>query len=230
MSVENLNRFISLADNDESLAHPRSLVLAEANHRIANNLSLVASLLSLKAREVADRRTPMLPLAAFDLLAEAGSKIQVIADLHRTLSAQGDGPIELSAYLERIGQAVIGTMAHGQEIEFHTDLGGHCTCPAEAASHVGLIVNELLINALKYAHPAERVRGRIELGCRKTALGLEIWVADDGVGLPDDFDPQTDAGLGMRTLRAIARKIGARLDFDSGYLGLTVRVLLPAGQ
>jgi two-component sensor histidine kinase len=227
MSSETLNKFISLAGTDESLTHPRSLVLAEANHRIANNLSLVASLLSMKARDVADRGTPMLPLAAFELLAEAGSKIQVIADLHRTLSAQGEGPLELGPYLEQIGYAVIGAMTQSQDIEFHTALDGHCTCPAEAASHVGLIVNELLINALKYAHPAERVRGRIELGCRKGPLGLEIWVADDGVGLPDNFDPHTDAGLGMRTLRAIARKINARLEFDSNCLGLTVRVLLP---
>jgi two-component sensor histidine kinase len=227
MSAENLNRFIALADSDESLASPPSLAVAEANHRIANNLSLVASLLSMKAREVADRGTPMLPLAAFELLAEAGCKILVIADLHRTLSAQGDGPIELGPYLERIGLAVIETVTRNQDIDFQTDLDGHCTCPAEAASHVGLIVNELLINALKYAHPAERVRGRIGLGCRRGPAGIEIWVADDGVGLPDDFDPHTDAGLGMRTLRAIARKIDARLEFDSSCLGLTVRVLLP---
>jgi two-component sensor histidine kinase len=170
----------------------------------------------------------MLPLAAFELLAEAGSKIQVIADLHRTFSAQGGGPIDLGVYLGQIGHAVIGSMTQGQHIEFETNLEGSCTCPAEAASHVGLIVNELLINALKYAHPAERVRGRIELGCRNGREGIEIWVADDGVGLPDDFDPHTGAGLGMRTLRAIARKIDARLEFDSSCLGLIVRVFLPA--
>lgn len=228
MTGEFLNKSISLAQVSESSPRPRSVIAAEANHRIANNLSLVASLLSMKAREVAERGTPMLPLAAFDLLTEAGSKIQVIADLHRTFSAHDDGPIEIGAYLERIGRSVIAAMAQNQEIEFETVLDGHCACPAETASHVGLIVNELIINALKYAHPAERVRGRIELGCRSGSGAVEIWIADDGVGLPDGFDPHSDAGLGMRTLRAIARKIDARLEFDSSPLGLTVRVFLPA--
>jgi two-component sensor histidine kinase len=229
MTGESLSKTIAFAEVSESPALPRSVIVAEANHRIANNLSLVASLLSMKAREVADRGTPMLPLAAFELLVEAGSKIQVIADLHRTFSIHGDDAVDLGDYLEGIGRAVIGSMARSQQVEFHAELDRPCTCPAETASHVGLIVNELLINALKYAHPAERVKGRIEFGCRPCAGGVEIWVGDDGVGLPDEFDPHSDSGLGMRTLRAIARKIDARLEFDSSCLGLTVRVFLPQG-
>jgi two-component sensor histidine kinase len=228
MPGESLNKFISLPRRDESWVGPGDLDMAEANHRIANNLSLISTMLSMRAREIEQRGIPMLPLAAAEHLLETGTKIQVIADLHRMLSAAGEGPVDLGAYLERIGEAVIGSLVRNQEIDYWTEFDDGCACAADHASHLGLIVNELLINAIKYAHPAERVRGRIELGCRRGPGGLEVWVIDDGVGLPDGFDPHVSSGLGMRTMRAIARKIGARIEFDSSCLGVAARVLLPA--
>jgi two-component sensor histidine kinase len=228
MNREILNKYIILPRHSESLVIAPALLLAESNHRIANNLSLVSSMLNMKAREIVHGDQPLEPNEAYELLIEAGSNIQVIADLHRLLSAHGNSLVDLQVYLEQIGRGVIEAMSHNHDVAFVVELDGGCRCTADRASHLGLIVNELLINALKYAHPAQNVRGRIELGCCQDDEGtLTVWVADDGVGLPEGFDPARDTGLGMRTLRAIAKKIGAEVDFDSTSLGLTATIVLP---
>ncbi len=229
MNREILNKYMILPRHSESSVISPALLFAESNHRIANNLTLVTGTLSMKARELAEEGTPLEPYEAGELLLEAASKIQVIADLHRLLSAHGESLVDLEVYLEQIGRGVIEAMSHNHDVAFAVDLAAGCSCTADRASHLGLIVNELLINALKYAHPARSVRGRIELGCREDDVGtLTIWVADDGVGLPEGFDPNSSNGLGMRTLRAIAKKIGADIDFDSTSLGLTATIVLPA--
>jgi two-component sensor histidine kinase len=229
MNREILNKYMILPRSSESSVIAPALLLAESNHRIANNLSLVAGMLGMKAREIADQDIALGPHEASELLLEVGSSIQVIADLHRLLSAHGDSLVDLEVYLEQIGRGVIEAMSHNHAVAFAVELAAGCSCTADRASNLGLIVNELLINALKYAHPARNVRGRIELGCSQDDDGtLTVWVADDGVGLPEVFDPNRDTGLGMRTLRAIAKKIGADIAFDSTSLGLTVTILLPA--
>lgn len=229
MNREILNKYMTLPRHSESSVIAPALLLAESNHRIANNLSLVSSMLSMKAREIVRGDSPLEANEAYELLIEAGSNIQVIADLHRLLSAHGDSLVDLQVYLEQIGRGVIEAMSHSHDVAFVVELDAGCGCTADRASHLGLIVNELLINALKYAHPARKVRGRIELGCCQDDDGtLTVWVADDGVGLPEGSDPNRDTGLGMRTLRAIAKKIGADVNFESTGLGLTVTVALPA--
>jgi two-component sensor histidine kinase len=80
---------------------------------------------------------------------------------------------------------------------------------------------------VKYAHPAA-VKGRIELGCyRRPAGGILIQIADDGVGMPEGFDPAKDGGLGMRMVRMLSDQLGASLTFESTGVGLTVRLLIP---
>ena len=92
---------------------------------------------------------------------------------------------------------------------------------------MGLIVTELVTNAVKYAHPAG-APGRVEVRCRRACDdSVEVSVADDGVGFPEDFDPVSDGGLGLRVVRSLARQLGADLAFESGPLGLTVRVTAP---
>ena len=83
---------------------------------------------------------------------------------------------------------------------------------AERALSYGFIVTELVINAVKYAHPAG-APGRIDV--RRRAAGRDaivLSVTDDGVGLPEGFDPEIDGGLGFRSVHSMARRLGA----DSG--------------
>jgi two-component sensor histidine kinase len=102
-----------------------------------------------------------------------------------------------------------------------------CTIPAQQALPIGFVVGELVTNAVKYAHPAS-VKGRIDLGCfRRPGGAILISIADDGVGLPERFDPEKDGGLGMRMVRMLSDQLNASLTFESTGIGLTVRLLIP---
>jgi len=92
---------------------------------------------------------------------------------------------------------------------------------------VGLIVGELVTNALKYAHPAG-VFGEIIVGCTDAGDRLVIEVADDGVGLPEGFDAAKNAGLGLRLVHSLAEQLRATLMFNDSGTGLSVTPLVPA--
>jgi len=210
------------------------LMVAEANHRIANNLTLIASMVRLQASEVAKAGRPLSAEDVRRMLEEVGERIQTVGRLHRMLAqASGTAPLELNAYLLDIAEAAIGSMAMAGEMFLSREPGAKsgCEAPPNQALLIGFIVGELVTNAVKYAHPSG-VAGKISVGCHPRPEGaVLIKVTDDGVGLPDGFDPRRDGGLGMRMVRALADQLGASLTFDAADgVGLTVRLLVPPGS
>lgn len=199
----------------------------EAHHRIANNLAMIAGFVRLQATDVARRAQTMSPAQARSMLEETSARIETVGHLHRllALSPKG-GDVDLADYLAKTCDALRrSTTTDGTcEITDVTDFG--CFVPADQAGPIALILTELVTNAMKYAHPAGTA-GRINVSCRLTPMGhLMLEVADDGVGLPEGFNPKTDGGLGMRVVRSLAQQLGAKLEFVSTPLGLTVRVIV----
>ena len=95
------------------------------------------------------------------------------------------------------------------------------------ASPVALIVSELITNAIKHAHPAG-APGRIVVRCGANLAGcVYVEVEDDGVGLPENFDPWRDGGLGFEIVRGLSQQLGAKLLFDAEGIGLRVRLTVP---
>jgi two-component sensor histidine kinase len=84
------------------------------------------------------------------------------------------------------------------------------------------------MNAVKFAHPAG-VAGDLVIACNRREDVIVIEVVDDGVGLPEGFDPAVDGEFGLQLLRSLASQLKARLEFDNTGLGLRVRLSLPAG-
>ena len=135
--------------------------------------------------------------------------------------------IGLSAYLQRITEEMVSSLPATQ---FDLDLDGGATCfvDEKTAEAIGIIAGEWVSNAVKYAHPAG-VPGRIELASsRRPDGGIEIQVSDDGVGLPDNFDPASEGHMGFRLVRKVADQMGAVLRSDSGELGLCMTLHIPA--
>ena len=98
----------------------------------------------------------------------------------------------------------------------------------QQAARLGLIASELLANAVVHAHPTG-VIGEIELKCaRDVAGGVLLEINDDGIGLPEAFNPGTDCGSGLRVVRAVAEDLGASVRFNSGGCGLSVEVRVPS--
>jgi len=206
--------------------------LSEAQHRIANNLALIAGYTRLQATRLQKADRPLSPREACIALEEIAARIETVGDMHRLLSDTPDpfaAGVDLGRYLARLCQGLMQTLSFVGDTTIAYDDAGDCRVRPDQATPVALIVSELVTNALKYAHPAG-VAGRILVSCRTSAEGLVIKVTDDGVGLSEDFDPLTDGGLGFRVVRGLARQLGATLAYESDGVGLTVRLVLRARQ
>lgn len=204
----------------QRLVEQKDLLFQELNHRVKNSLQIIASLIQLQsttAPEDAGTRS---------LLAETRNRVLTVAKLHEQLHlSDGVREVELGGYLRALAEAMAPPAAGGARVEVRAE-GSEAVLATNRAVQVGLIVNELVTNALKYAHPTRgpgRVLVRVEAGRRGAH---RITVEDDGVGLPPGFDPATATSLGMRIVTGLAHQLGAGLSW-SGDGGARFRLELP---
>jgi two-component sensor histidine kinase len=206
-------------------AHGR---LQEANHRIANNLLLVGAMVRTQARALKRRDRPLTPSEAHAMLHEVAARIEMVGRLHRVLSdAATPASLNLGQYLSDVCDVAAATMSVGDGADVSLEFEEPCIVGAEQILPLGLIVNEAVTNALKYAHPTG-VRGRILVSCETIEGALHVTVEDDGVGLPEGFDANDGGGLGLQIIRALAEQLGATLMFEGPGIGLRVAIRLPA--
>ncbi|RVU13962.1 sensor histidine kinase [Methylobacterium oryzihabitans] len=197
----------------------QELLSREMSHRVKNSLSIVAGLLTLQARasENADVRAA---------LADAQTRVEAVAQVHDQLWREpGATRVRLPDFLGTL----VGRL--GESAPHHTVT---CRVPdaalaADTAIPLGLYVNELVTNAIKYAYPSGGGPVRVEAEQGPDGA-LRLVVADDGVGMPAGFDIATFASksLGMRVVTRLARQLGGHLAVPAGR-GATFVLDLPAG-
>ena len=203
-------------------------LVREANHRIANQLALLAGLIQIETTGVA-RGPDMLPRAGVKAMLEK-MKVSVLAmgKLHRQLA---DGPEErvgLASHLIENTTALFNALALAPRAGFKHHLNGGCMVTGEQAQIISLIVSEIVINAVKHAHPTG-IPVQIHLACNRTADGrIHIEIGDDGVGLPEGFNSHTGNGMGLTLIRLLADRLHADLRIESDSLGLSFILLIPA--
>jgi two-component sensor histidine kinase len=220
-------RLVTAATEDANTAALPDAAAVEADHRIANNLAIIAALIRSQAANLPEE--PMLPRADVSaLLQETSVRIDSVGRLHRLLMHRdGHAVVDLPAYLREIADAAMCSLAGAERTEFSFDLNPHYITSPKQGVAIGLLVGEAITNALKYAHPAG-VAGKIQISSRENPDGrFVIEIADDGVGLPEGFDPTVSSGKGLRLMRALAEQLGGRLDFEQGLIGLSVRLEVP---
>lgn len=205
-----------------------SVLAAEANHRVANNLMTIAGLIRLQASAISREGAALSADEARTLLEEVCGRIETVGRLHRLLAqTRGDEPIDLSDYLAQVAQAAVASMAQDERISLAMRSTARCEIAPSLALPIALMVGEMVTNAVKYAHPTG-IGGCIHIGCHHAPGGGQvIRVTDDGVGLPEGFDPAIDGGLGMRVMRNLAKQMRGSLTFDESGIGLTVSLVLP---
>ncbi|MES2472805.1 MAG: sensor histidine kinase [Pseudomonadota bacterium] len=205
-------------------------MVAEANHRIANSLTLLVSMVRMQAVSVKKKQEALSNADVRMLLDGIAARINTISQLHRILSRTGaDGVVSLKPHLEEVTSALVAALSSpDQQVKvMHT--GSDCMVPMRHVQPIVLILCEAFINAMKYAHPAN-VPLIMTVDCNVSADGrLVFTISDDGVGLPDGFDSDKSGGLGFRVMRSLAAEIGGVLQIQSTHLGLTFRVALPTG-
>jgi two-component sensor histidine kinase len=195
----------------------------EANHRIANNLSVITGLVRMRTSSICKEPGMKSGEEVSRILEEISSRLDAVARLHGLL-ARGpqEASIDVAGYLRDIAEGVVSSLSSPGQNEIHFAFDSGCIVPAERALPLGLIVSELVSNAVRHAHPAG-VAGQIRLACRKRSdKQLAIEISDDGVGLPDGVDAMQHGHLGFHLVRALAEQLGAKFEFHSDSLGLTV--------
>jgi two-component sensor histidine kinase len=203
-------------------------LLRETNHRIANHLSLLVGMIQTQANAVGRGPESVPRDDARSLLQEAAGKIISVSHLHRRLSDRpAQEGIHASDYLIESTSMLISSLGLGPRVGIFQNLNGDCIISPEQAQKVGLLVNEIVMNAIKHAHPTG-IPVQIAIGCRREANGrFTIEVGDDGVGLPEGSDGTGKGGVGFRLIRSLAQSLDAELRIESDSLGLTFLITLP---
>ena len=197
----------SILDELAEQVREKDTQLLELQHRVRNNLQMITALIRIEARGVSDRTTG----EGFDRLA---GRIEALGLLYRALGASGDiGLIDLGIDLSEIASAVM--RAHAVE-GIHLDLQVDTWLVSlDVAMPAGLVVNELLTNALKHAFQG-RDGGTITLHCiTDGAGGCRVVVADDGVGLADGYVWPKPGKLSALIVRSLLQNAAARMDVVS---------------
>ncbi len=202
-------------------------LIAEANHRIANHLGLIAALTRKEAAGLTDDHADLPPAQVRAMLGELVLRIEAVGRLHRALSATRlDGWVDVGVYLQQVASETVSSLARPEAVTLHFGCELGCRVPGGKAAYIGLMIVELLVNAVKYAHPAG-IPGCIEVSTQRDPRGIVISIADDGVGLPVDLDPGDRRHSGIRLVQSLAAHIGATIRFDNRGLGLEVEIVAP---
>lgn len=200
----------------DDLLRQKAVLLQELQHRVANSLQIIASVILQSARNTKNDETRL-------RLADAHSRVMSVAALQDHLARSQLDAVELRAYFTKLCAALGASMIHDPgQISITIESDEHLS-PPDASISLGLIITELVINALKHAFPGERP-GRIVVAYRCSGPNWTLSVEDDGVGMPDDPASATP-GLGTSIVEALARQLEARVQVESAHPGTRVSVI-----
>jgi len=202
----------------EELLRQKDLLLQEMQHRIANSLQIIASVLLLKARSVTSEETRV-------HLNEAHQRVMSIAAVQQHLHAAPLGDlIQIEPYLTKLCESLAGSMiTDNRPISLSVRADSGAVTSAQAAS-LGLIVTELVINALKYAFPGDREDGKIIVSYEINGSDWNLVVFDNGIGEPVGSMALPRKGLGTSLVNALAHQLDAKVNVISGPAGRSVAI------
>jgi two-component sensor histidine kinase/CHASE3 domain sensor protein len=192
-------------------------MLREVNHRVGNSLQLVSSFMSLQLRHLADE-------GARAALKESQARIEAVAHVHRRLYTSDDvSSVAMDEYLEGLIAELGKSLAPGAGSPILTLKAAPLSVSTDQAVSIGVIVTELVTNAVKYAYePGQGGEIRISLGSDKRNRRALLTVEDDGPGLAGGQPRGT--GLGGKIVAAMASGLRAKVEYDPGHAGACARL------
>jgi two-component sensor histidine kinase len=199
----------------DDLLKEKAVLLQELQHRVANSLQIIASVLMQSARKVQSEETKT-------HLRDAHHRVMSIAALQHQLAASVVGDVELRPYFTALCDSIGASMIrdHNQlTLEVSTD---DSVTAADVSVSLGLIVTELVINALKHAFPDDR-NGKIKVGYHSHGPNWTLSVIDNGIGMPAD-DANVKPGLGTSIVKALSAQLQATIEVGDAHPGTAVSV------
>jgi chemotaxis protein methyltransferase CheR len=192
-------------------------LLDELNHRVMNSLSMIGGIIAMESRNLGEAGCK----AAFDRIR---ARIGAVASLYRTLSRTGSvESVMARTYLTGLVEDLVAASGGPDGLALDLDIA-ETPLSTRIAIPLGLIVNELVTNSLKYAY-ADRTGGRLSVALRIVPDHLELWISDDGPGI----DPQArvDSGLGQKLIVAFADQLGGSMTTETDLTGTRYGLVIP---
>ncbi len=212
----------SLLEEQQRLLQEKDRLLKEIHHRVKNNLQVVMSLLSSQADSLQDK-------AALSAIQESQHRVQAIALIHQKLyQAEGVARIPMQDYIEEVVAYLHESYCLDHMVRFQVEVEP-IELDVTQAVPLGLIINEVITNAFKYAFPEGRP-GTVWMSLRRPAESTcQLTIADDGVGLPPNYDPSQSRSLGMTLLHGFSGQLGGELTITSQQ-GLSISLVFEEEQ
>ncbi|CAN7616838.1 sensor histidine kinase [Rhizobium sp. LjRoot254] len=197
----------------DDLIREKAILLQELQHRVANSLQIIASVLMQSARKVQSEEGRL-------HLFNAHNRVMSVAALQRQLATSSVEDVALRAYLTDLCRSIGASMIHDRDLISLKVEVDDSVVKADISISLGLVVTELVINTLKHAFAGQRP-GRIAVNYRSRGATWMLSVADDGVGMPGSLE-NAKAGLGTSIVRALAAQLEAEIVVADGRPGTRV--------
>ncbi|WP_373551019.1 histidine kinase dimerization/phosphoacceptor domain -containing protein [Haliscomenobacter sp.] len=198
----------------------KELLLKEIHHRVKNNMQVISSLLNLQSRGVQDP-------VALKVMRDGRDRVRSMALIHQTLYQNNDfSNVATADYFHKLAENLFHTynidqqrvqlVSSIQPLKFNVDI----------MIALGLILNELISNTLKYAFPNEQA-GEVRISLSADADQVELKVEDNGIGFPSNFAPDTSRSIGFSLIHAFTQKLGGSLQLNNAEQGARASLVFP---
>jgi two-component sensor histidine kinase len=218
LGIEDITVQRNLERDKDDLLRQKDVLLDELQHRVANSLQIIASIIMMKAKSVQSEETRR-------HLHDAHTRVISVAAVQEHLHASAAiGSMEMQPYLTKLCEALAHSMiGEDQPISLRVlGQGGRATC--RDAESLGLIVTELVINSLKHAFKTGTKDGQIAVTYEVCGTDWKLSVVDNGIGKPDGVFAQPKSGLGTGIVKALAKQLDSQVVTLSGPKGTAVSV------
>jgi two-component sensor histidine kinase len=218
LGMEDVTERRILEREKDELLREKDTLLEELQHRIANSLQIIASIILMKARVVQSEETRF-------HLEDAHKRVLSIAAVQKQLHASGAaGAIEIAPYLSKLCESLACSMIGGTRPISLKVVGEGGSATSRQAESLGLIVTELVMNALKHAFPDDKAKGRITVAYDMIGTNWKLSISDNGIGKPAGGFAQGKSGLGTGIVKALAHQLDAQVETIAGPEGTTVSI------
>ena len=221
LGIEDITYRLILEGEKDDLLRQKDMLLEELQHRVANSLQIIASIIMMKARVVESEE-------ARRHLQDAHQRVMSVAAVQQHLHAVArSGPVQLGPYLSKLCDALSHSMVGDNRsisLKVHGEQGSASCRDAES---LGLIVTELVINSVKHAFgedTEDTKDGQIIVAFDVSGTDWKLSVTDNGIGNPTGVFAQAKTGLGTGIVNALAKQLDAKVETVSGPQGTSVSV------
>ncbi|MCE3280927.1 MAG: hypothetical protein K0S44_3118 [Bacteroidetes bacterium] len=182
-------------------------LLREIHHRVKNNMQIISSLLNLQSEHIKDERF-------LSMIKDSRNRINAMAFIHEMLYSTADFKFtNFNAYVQKLARSLISSYSESDtSIQFNIQIDKSLRFDVDKMIPLGLILNEAVTNSLKYAFNAKSVTRVINISLETDESGkYQLFIGDNGVGLPKKFEMKKDANLGMQLIFLLSEQIDGKI-------------------